>query len=226
VFTALFKAIGQLGDPTIRRIVLWSAVLAIGVLIILAVVVWLAVAYFEIASLPWLDRLIEFGTGLALIILCWLLFPAAVTVTIGAYLESVAGAVEASHYPGLPKPRQQNLGESVLSGFKFAAVALLLNVAALPIYLAGLFFPPLYFVVFYGLNGYLLGREYFETVALRRLDAAQTRELRRRHKRRVFAAGAIITFLLTIPFVNLIAPVIATAFMVHLFEELRRARQG
>jgi uncharacterized protein involved in cysteine biosynthesis len=77
--------------------------------------------------------------------------------------------------------------------------------------------------VFYGLNGYLLGREYFETVALRRLDPKRASELRRREKWRVFLAGVIITLLLTVPFLNLIAPVIATAFMLHLFESVRRA---
>ena len=223
MFPALIKAFGQLVDPAIRRIVIQSAALALGVLILLAVAIWLAVAYFNIGSLPWLDSLIEIGTGLALVILSWLLFPAAVTATIGVFLEKVAGAVEAAHYPGLPKPRQQTVSQSILSGAKLAAIALLLNVAALPVYLAGLFFPPLYFLVFYGLNGYLLGREYFESVALRRLAAPDVAALRRRYKRRVFAAGVIITFLLSVPFVNLIAPVVATAFMLHLFEPMRRA---
>jgi uncharacterized protein involved in cysteine biosynthesis len=32
----------------------------------------------------------------------------------------------------------------------------------------------------------------------------------------------VITVMLTIPLVNLLAPVVATAFMVHVFERLRR----
>jgi uncharacterized protein involved in cysteine biosynthesis len=76
--------------------------------------------------------------------------------------------------------------------------------------------------VFYVLNGYLLGREYYETVALRRLDARLAGELRRRNRWRVFLAGVVITLMLTVPLLNLIAPVIATAFMVHIFEIIRR----
>jgi uncharacterized protein involved in cysteine biosynthesis len=38
----------------------------------------------------------------------------------------------------------------------------------------------------------------------------------------VILAGAVITFLLTIPLVNLVTPIIATAFMLHVFEDLRR----
>ena len=37
----------------------------------------------------------------------------------------------------------------------------------------------------------------------------------------IFAAGVVIAVLLTIPFVNLLAPLVATAAMVHLFERMR-----
>ena len=37
-----------------------------------------------------------------------------------------------------------------------------LAILLLPVYIALLFFPPFYGIVFYGVNGYLLGREYYE----------------------------------------------------------------
>jgi uncharacterized protein involved in cysteine biosynthesis len=77
-------------------------------------------------------------------------------------------------------------------------------------------------LVFYALNGYLLGREYFELVALRRLDESSVRALRRSYQGSIFLSGALIAFITTIPLLNLAAPVVATAFMVHLFESLRR----
>jgi hypothetical protein len=70
-------------------------------------------------------------------------------------------------------------------------------------------------------NGYLLGREYFEVVALRRLDAAargSVPPLRSAGLPRGFDWG-----LLAVPVVNLVAPLIATAFMLHVFEALRHA---
>ena len=39
------------------------------------------------------------------------------------------------------------------------------------------------------------------------------------------AAGAVITFLFTIPVVNWFMPAFATAFMVHVFESTRRPVQ-
>jgi uncharacterized protein involved in cysteine biosynthesis len=58
-------------------------------------------------------------------------------------------------------------------------------------------------------------------VAARRLDPVEARSLRRRHGRTLFIAGVLIAFLLTIPFVNLVAPVVGTAAMLHLFETIR-----
>ncbi|MDF2766966.1 MAG: hypothetical protein K0S81_3962, partial [Rhodospirillales bacterium] len=82
--------------------------------------------------------------------------------------------------------------------------------------------PFIYPMVFYALNGYLLGREYFELVALRRLDENSVRALRRSYQGSILLSGALIAFITTVPLLNLAAPVVATAFMVHLFESLRR----
>lgn len=219
MISALSKAFAQFGDPRIRRVVWLSAGLAILILIALAVGLWLAIGW--LAGLTgWLDTLAEWAAGIGVLFLAWLLFPAAVGLTVGLFLESVADAVEARHYPRLPPVRPQSLREAISAGIKFAAIALALNLIALPFYLVLLFAPPFNLILFYALNGYLLGREYFETVALRRLDERQARALRRARGGQVFLAGVVIAFLLTVPFVNLVAPVVATAFMLHLFQRM------
>jgi uncharacterized protein involved in cysteine biosynthesis len=77
-------------------------------------------------------------------------------------------------------------------------------------------------MIYLALNGYLLGREYFELVAGRRLPWSKVVGLRRRVRGRLWLAGVAIALLLTVPVFNLVAPVVAIAFMVHLFEGLRR----
>ena len=59
-------------------------------------------------------------------------------------------------------------------------------------------------------------------VALRRLDAAAARSLRSRFAGHIFVGGVVVAGLFALPLVNLVAPVIATAFMVHVFEALPR----
>jgi CysZ protein len=89
---------------------------------------------------------------------------------------------------------------------------------ALPFYLV----PGLNLVVYYVLNGYLLGPEYFEVVALRRLDEKSALALRRKYRAKVTFAGAGTALLLTIPFINMVAAVLGTAAMVHLFQSLNK----
>jgi CysZ protein len=222
MLTALFKAIGQLGDPAIRR-VLW---ISLGLSLLTFVLLWAGVGYLltqtTFFQIGWLDTAIDVLGGLATLALSWLLFPAVVSTTTGFFLEGVAEAVERRHYPDLPPVRSQPLEEVLSSILKFFGVTLLLNLVMLPF----LLIPPLFPFVFYSVNGYLLGREYFDLVAVRRLDPPRARSLRSRHWRTVFTAGVLIVLLLTIPIVNLLAPLIGTALMVHVFERIRHEPKG
>ena len=141
-------------------------------------------------------------------------------------LEDIALAVEQRHYPDLPAARKQPVTEALRNALAFAGVTIALNLLLLPIYLVLLFVPPLNLFVFYGLNGYLLGREYFELVAQRRLDPTQMRRLRTGNRGRLFIGGVVIAFLLTLPVINLAIPIVATGFMIHLFEDMRRRAEG
>jgi uncharacterized protein involved in cysteine biosynthesis len=216
---ALLRAIAALGAPPMRRVVILSLALAV----LSFAVLWLAVAAFlyHSAWFDWrpLNWLIDLLGGLGVLFVSWLLFPAIVTLIMGFYLERVAAAVEAVDYPGRDPPRHQPLGEMIALTLRLGFLTLLLNLLALPIYLI---VPGINLFLFLALNGYLFGRGYFEVVALRRLDAGEARIVRRRFAGRIFLGGMVIAGLFAMPFVNLVAPVIATAFMLHIFEELPR----
>ena len=122
-------------------------------------------------------------------------------------------------YSGRGPPRRQPLGEILPGLFRLSGLSLALNLLALPLYLL---LPGINLFLFLALNGYLLGREYFDVVALRRLDAAAAKAMRNRCGGRVFFGGVMIAGLFALPLVNLIAPVVATAFMLHVFEALPR----
>jgi CysZ protein len=218
VLAAFLKAIGQLGDPAIRR-PLW---IAVGLSLFAFALLWVGIGWLlthtTLFQTGWLDAATDVLGGFATLALSWLLFPAVVATMTGFFLEEVAEAVERRHYPGRPKARSQPLAEVVISALKFFGVLLLLNGIALLF----LLIPPAFPFVFYGVNGYLLGREYFDLVAARRIPAGDVVALRHRHGGRIFVAGVLIALLLTVPLVNLLVPLVGTAAMVHLFESLRR----
>ncbi|NVJ93869.1 MAG: EI24 domain-containing protein [Methylocystaceae bacterium] len=219
MISAFTKSFAQLPDPTFRKVIFLGIIGALITFLLL----WTAVTGFlfetVLVSIPWLDQAIDWLGSIATIAVVWLLFPAVASVIIGFLLEDIAHAVEQKHFPGLPEAISVPWGETLVDAIKFAGVMILLNILALPIYLL---FPAVNLVVFYGLNGYLISREYFELVAQRRVGLKKAKALRKAYQGKLLVAGALTTFLLTIPLVNLLAPVVGTAVMVHLFHNWRR----
>lgn len=213
---AFAKAFGQLSDPPIKAVI-WKSIF--GTIVVFSLLVmgigWVLAntAFFDIG---WLETTVDIFGGLAAFILALVLFPGVVSALASILLEDVAEAVERRHYPNLGPPRPMGWGTLITTSLRLIGLTVLLNLMALPFYLI----PGVNIAVFYGLNGHLLGREYFEVVALRRLDEQAATALRKNNKGKVWVAGAITAFLLTIPVVNMIAPVLGTAAMVHLYNKI------
>ena len=214
LFSSIKKAFQQLGDPAIRR-VLWICLFT--TLVVFAGL-WVGFSYtLGLMGAGWMGPVVKFLGSAAVLILSWLIFP---TVAIGItrfFLDDVIEAVEQKHYPALAPADGEQFGSMILTSLSFLAQLVIFNV----IILIFIFIPPLFPFVFYAVNGYLLGREFFELVALRRLDRSETRALWQKRRWRFFLPGVAIAFLLTVPIVNLLTPVIAAATMVHLFEASR-----
>jgi uncharacterized protein involved in cysteine biosynthesis len=70
-------------------------------------------------------------------------------------------------------------------------------------------------------NGLLAGREYYEIVALRRLSRLDMDASRRKNRGAYFLTGICIAGLAFVPVVNLLAPVLGIAMMVHVFHARR-----
>ena len=213
----LLKAFAQLSDRRFRRVVLFSCLLA--ALLLAALAAGAGWALGGLTGVGWLDVAAGLAGGAAALAAGAMLFPAAAAALQGLFLERAANAVEARHYPNRGPPNDQGWGETLRQTLFFAGAALGLNLLLLPVWL---FVPPLGLLLFWLVNGWLCGREYFEAAALRRLDAEAARSLRRRCRYRIWLSGIVVAWLMTVPLVNLAAPAIGTAFMLHRFERLRR----
>ena len=212
MISSLIKGIRQLSDPATRQVVWLSVGLAILTFLFLFACIETLLSETSFFQAGWLETFADVLGRLAAIVLAWLLFPAAISAVVGLYLERVAAAVEARHYPSLaPAPEQDFIVTLAASG-KFLAIMVVF-----------IFTGPLYAILFYAVNGYLISREFFELVALRRLRPEAARALRKSHQTPLFVTGAFFAFMMTMPVINLLTPVIATATMVHLFEDWRDA---
>jgi uncharacterized protein involved in cysteine biosynthesis len=135
----------------------------------------------------------------------------------GLFVEDIADAVEDRHYPGLPPVTPVRLGDSLVDSLNFLGLVIAANVLALVLYIfAGPFIP----VVFWAVNGWLLGREYFTLVATRRLGREGAKALRARNSGRIWLAGILMAAPLSVPLVNLVIPVLGVATFTHLFHRM------
>jgi uncharacterized protein involved in cysteine biosynthesis len=220
------RAVRQLFDARFTGVLLRSVALTLGLLVGLSLgAVWLVGLLPESFDLPLIGEVATPFTavrGLALgamtLLSAFLMFPVA-AMFVNLYLDRIVDAVEARHYPELAAVRPMGLAEALKGGLGFALVVLAVNLVAMIFYLIS---GPLAPLVFWAVNGYLFGREYFELVALRRLEPAEMRGMRGRYFLRIWLAGSLMAVPLSIPLLNLIVPVVGVATYTHMFHRLNR----
>ncbi len=207
-------------DPAFRRILLIGIGLSAVVFAVLGALIPVGYQYLPAMRWHWLDDLVALGGVIGFLVALWLFFPAVVSVFVGVLLDDVAEAVERRHYPQDPPGTAPSLGLSIVLSLKLMSVLVLLNILLLPVYIVALFVPFLSLALFLLLNGYLLGREYFELVATRHMSPEDARTLRKQSGGRVYLAGMVIAGLFAVPFLNLLAPILGAAFMMHIYKAL------
>ena len=226
------KALGQLGDKAFLLVFAKAVGLTLALLLALTFVVGWLVSFIPTDLGEWwligqvtvpTQALQGLAVGAVIFASSFLMIPVA-ALFVGVFLEDVADAVEAKHYPHAGAPRKIGMGEALGSALRFFGVVVGVNLLALIPYLIFLLLiPPLGIALIYAVNGYLLGREYFEMVAMRHLRAEDFHALRVRTRWRVWFAGVLMAIPLTIPIMNLLVPVLGVATVTHQFHRLSRS---
>ena len=213
----------NLFSPASRSVLLKS----LGLTILLLAGLWFGLGeLFSVMAMPWLENLLPglpdwagwagtlaaiiAGVGLALVLA---LFIAPVTAAMaGLYLDDIAEVIETRDYPDETPGRAMPLGQSIRQSLGFLLVVGIGNLLALIL----LIIPGINLAAFFLVNGYLLGREYFEFAAMRFMSPADAKRLRSRNSATIFFAGLIIAAFLSVPLLNLLTPMFAAGMMVHL----------
>jgi len=225
IFKAFFLALGQLGDRRFRR------VLGLGIILTLALLVasyagllWIIdtlvgdeLTLPVLGEVRWVGDLLSFSSFFLMFFLSiFLMVPVASAIT-SMFLDEVAQAVEDRHYPQLPPVSGTSFGEALRDTINFLGVLIAANLLAILLYV---FLAPAALFIFWGLNGFLLGREYFMLAAMRRIGCKGAKKLRSRHMGTVWLAGVLMAIPLSIPLVSLLIPILGAATFTHLFHML------
>lgn len=219
------RAVGQLSDPRFRRVFLIGIALAFALLVgatagfswlidwITPEQVWLPI----LGDVQWLNDLFSWGAAFLLAFLSiFLMVPVASAIT-SMFLDDVADAVEADHYPHLSPSPRTSFGDGLRDTVNFLGVLVAANLLAILLYIL---FTPFAPFIFWALNGFLLGREYFTLAAMRRIGRKGAKALRRKHMLTIWAAGILMAVPLSIPLINLLIPILGAATFTHLYHQL------
>lgn len=227
IFASFFKAVAQLPDRRFRS-VLWRGIgLTIALLVgiyagLLWLIEWLTtepITLPGVGEVTWLGDLLGWGSlGLVLVMSIFLMVPVASAIT-SLFLDEVAQAVEDKHFPSLPDVPKVTFWDGLRDTVNFLGVLIAANIFAFVLYAI---FPFAAIFIFYALNGYLLGREYFQLAAMRRIGRPAAKALRKKHSTKIWAAGCLMAVPLSFPLVNLIIPILGAATFTHLYHTLSR----
>lgn len=213
------KSISDVTRPALRNVLLRSVAIAIAILVGL----WFLLRHFADQGIEtgygWLDTGLELVSSLGLFVGAIYMIPAVTTLVTGLFLDGIAKAVENHHYGATYVGKEMSFAQGLFATLRFTGVVVIANLFALIL----LFVPLINIFIFLVVNGYLLGREYFELAALRHMDQQTCKATRKKHSGRIFMLGMAISAYLAIPFVNLTTPLFATALMVHYVRKLKTA---
>lgn len=225
IFADFFKALGQMDDRAFRRVLFLGLGLTVAMLVAIYAGMLALIERFAdgpvtlpiVGEVTWIGTLLGWG-GLGVIILMsiFLMIPVASAIT-SFFLEDVADAVEAKHYPTLMPAPKQPLSAALIDTLSFFGVLIVANMLA---FVAYAMLPFLALPIFYALNGFLLGREYFTVAAMRREGRTGAKAMRRAHLPQIWMAGILMAVPLTIPIMNLFIPILGAATFTHLYHRI------
>ena len=217
------RSFENLFAPETRK-VFWKV---LGLTLLALLVLWFVLrGVFNFLVLPWLQGfmpstsdwtgwlafLLAIFAGIALALAMALLISPVTALIAGLFLDDVAEVVEKRDYPGDVPGTAMPIVAAMKSSLRFLGVVIVGNIVALFL----LFIPGVNLVAFFLVNGYLLGREFFEFAAMRFRSPDDARQFRVKHALTVFLAGLVIAAFLAIPLLNLLTPLFAAGLMVHL----------
>jgi uncharacterized protein involved in cysteine biosynthesis len=210
-FSATLRAIGQLDDPALLGTVLRGVALAAALFALLATAATLGVhaALTGGGWWAWLAGLLG-GAGV-LVLSVWLFLPVACVIA-SCFSDRVAIAVERRFYPDLPRAAPAPLASQIWDGLVRGMRVLVLQLGSL---LLALLIPGIGLPLGWAIAAWACGRGLFIAVAMRRMSRAAATRLYRRRRAAVLIVGALVVAANWLPLVNLLAPVLAIAAMVH-----------
>ena len=218
MFSELKKAIKDVFSNKIKDLIWKSVLLALLVFVLLFFGFSYAMSFIELTDMPKVQKTVEILGYIVFFIMSLMLFPSVLTLISGFFIDSIVDRTAKEN--NIRTLRNVPLSESLAISGILAIKGVAVSTALIPVTMLLSWIPFVNFLpvlLYYGMNGRLLAKEYFFAIALRYMDKTQAEELFNRYRSYWIKAGVIIAAFMTIPLINTISPLVAMTFMQRLF---------
>jgi uncharacterized protein involved in cysteine biosynthesis len=141
----------------------------------------------------------------------WLFLPMALGIA-SLFTDTIAGAVERRHYPGIAAPSGASALAQMGHGIWFGVKLLALQMLLLPLFFIPIFGALIALVI----AAHGLGAGLLREVALRRMNLAHSRIAWQRLRWQGWLLGLVLALMAMVPVLNLLVPIIGIAAAAHL----------
>ena len=207
-------------EPNVFKWILWTIFFTLIALGCLSYCIFSIIKSFISVDIPfiggYIDNFLIYSSIFAIIWGSTILFVPLSTIIFSLFQENIIKNVEMKYYPASVKELDTKTTTFLIAGFKLLGWTIIIHVFLFPlaIFYGGAFWwAPLTIII----NGYLLSKEYFEAVGLRRFGFSEVKTIKNKLLFPCWFYGLISAILFLIPIINLFIPAILTLCMLHLF---------
>ena len=222
IIEIFINSIKNIFEPNVFKWILWTILFTIIALGCLSYGIFSIIKSFISVDIPfiggYIDNFLIYSSIFAIIWGSTILFVPLSTIIFSIFQENIIKNVEVKYYPETIQKIEAKTTTFLIAGIKLLGWTIIIHVFLFPlaIFYGGAFWwAPLIIII----NGYLLSKEYFEAVGLRRLGYNEVKIVKNKLLFPCWLYGLISAILFLIPIVNLFIPAILTLTNLHLLNK-------
>lgn len=211
----LFYSFKDVFWGNLKGLILWTLAITISIYALIFSGAILFINWLVKMDTTWLQNTTKVFSFVGVVVISIFMFPTIVSIVSSLFMDKVVEKTVPNR-----KLRELPFSESLKMNGVVTAKSILATSFLTPLTLLLCFIPVINVippVLYYAINGKLLSKEYFLAVATRFMTYDEANKKYGKNKFFWFKAGIVTVFLMTIPVLNMIAPLISTVFVKRLY---------
>lgn len=199
----------------LKGLIVWTLAITISIYALIFSIAMLLINWIIKIDTAWIQNTAKVFSFAGIVVISIFMFPTIVSIISSLFMDKVVEKTVPNR-----KLRDLPLSESLKMNGVVTTKSILASSFLTPLTLLLCFIPFVNVIppiLYYAINGKLLSKEYYLAVATRFMTYDEANKKYDKNKFFWFKAGIVTVFLMTIPVLNMIAPLISTVFIKRLY---------